>query len=162
MTDPDREELREAIKCCDDWLSDDAMYQCRQKHLSKVIAAARRDLARLEAWPDPMKSTDSRVVNAALSKQHGREYAKALVDEMHKLFNEPKRASLGELVEHVENSAKNLKPGMHYVVTNRTSDLDLQAAAVLRAVGEFRGRWKDAASSTDESGLTAEFVRSLP
>jgi hypothetical protein len=76
----------------------------------------------------------------------------------------PKKASLGELVEHVENSAKSLKPGMHYVVTNRTSDLDLQAAAVLRAVGEFRERWmlmyKIGESDTIES--CRDFLRSLP
>ena len=127
--DPDREALREAIRCFEDRAVPDpgdcsTVKDCRYQHVALVVAAARRDLARLEG-------------------------------------EKPKKASLGELVEHLSQAALENQG-------SKSGVLDAEAAAVLRAVGEFaaavrstEGRMRERAQPIFDKAIT-DLCRSLP
>jgi hypothetical protein len=74
--------------------------------------------------------------------------------DLARLEEKPKRASLGELVEVVKAAAN--------VLRGSQTEFLLEAAAVLRAVGEFKREWEHV--STEEQGdkIAEKLWRSLP
>jgi len=109
--DPDREALREGLRKYDSWAPSDEW--------RAVVAAARRDLARLEG-------------------------------------EKPKRATIDEMITALANHNGCIASLKHEAQALR------EAAAVLRAVGEFANDYRNAVTEAQGDEAAAKFLRSLP
>lgn len=181
--DPDREALRKAIEKVDCERNSNPFFPMHD-HWATIYMSAKRDLARLEGEnmgtdrhglaDDKLGRAVSKLTSHIIGElqHHGSvnytypEFQEALRavrdaarDEMTtKEAEKPKRASLGELVEALKNSAISARQD------SRGYDEILyeEAAAVLRAVGGFRVGMDDAESDQARIFAAVSLRRSLP